>query len=166
MTGSEVILDDVEGGAKLIATCPHLEVDMGGVKVPSLIDTGSTVSTVTESFFLTHFQPWGHEKFQACHWLQLRAANGLAIPYIGYLELDVKLCGKFMAHCGLLVVKDPPGGAPHIPCVLGMNLIRRCYRELFVEHGLTLFGLSSVSEAPTPVLEAEVPSSQRADLKE
>lgn len=154
MTGSGVILDDGEGGVKLIAMCPHLEVDMGGVKVPCLIDTGSMVSTVTEGVFLKHFQPWGHEKLKACHWLQLRAANGLAIPYIGYLELDVKLCGKFMPYCGVLVVKDPPGGASHVPCVLGMNIIRRCYRELFVQHGSALFGLSSVSEAPTPVLEA------------
>ncbi|KAL2082757.1 hypothetical protein ACEWY4_022575 [Coilia grayii] len=35
----------------------------------------------------------GSEK---CQWLQLRAANRLAIPYLGYLELDVTLCGKVL----------------------------------------------------------------------
>lgn len=39
--------------------------------------------------------------------LQLRAASGLAIPYIGYLELDVLLYDKVIPHCGILVVKDP-----------------------------------------------------------
>lgn len=128
---------------------------MGGVDVPCLVDTGSMVSTVTESFFLQYFEPWGREKLQSCHWLQLRAANGLAIPYIGYLELDVKLCNKLMARCGVLVVKDPPGDmAFHVPGVLGMNIIRRCYKELFGQHGLALFDLSSVSSAPEPIVKA------------
>lgn len=55
---------------------------MGGVEVPCLVDTGSMVSTISESFFLQKFEPWGQERLQSCHWLQLRAANGLAIPYL------------------------------------------------------------------------------------
>ena len=81
---------------------------IGGVKVPCLVDTGSMVSTITESYFRQHFEPWGSERLQSCHWLQLRAANGLAIPFIGYLELDVELCDKLVPHCGVLVVKDLP----------------------------------------------------------
>ncbi|KAI3361878.1 hypothetical protein L3Q82_002197 [Scortum barcoo] len=88
------------------------DVDMGGVKVPCLVDTGSMVSTVSESFFRHHFEPWGQERLHSCNWLQLRAANGLAIPYLGYLELEVQLCDKLMPRCGVLVVKDPPGGLP------------------------------------------------------
>lgn len=126
---------------------------MGGVKVPCLVDTGSMVSTVTESLFLQYFEPWGRERLQSCHWLELRAANGLTIPYIGYLELDVELCGKRMPRCGVLVVKDPPGGlSVQVPGVLGMNVIRRCYRDLFEQHGL--FDLPSVFEAPELVVQA------------
>jgi len=46
--------------------CPHLEVVMEGVKVPCLIDTGSMVSTITESFFQKHLEPWGQEQIKAC----------------------------------------------------------------------------------------------------
>ncbi|XP_077944044.1 uncharacterized protein LOC144388217 [Gasterosteus aculeatus] len=128
---------------------------MGGVKVPCLIDTGSMVSTVTESFFQKHFEPWGQERLKACSWLQLRAANGLSIPYLGYLELDVELCGKLVSLCGILVVKDPPGNASlQAPGVLGMNVIQKCYQELFVQHGLSLFNLPSVTQAPQPVTQA------------
>lgn len=89
------------------------------------------------------------------HWLQLRAANGLAIPYIGYLELDVELCEKQLPACGILVVKDPPGGVlSQGSGVLGMNVIRRCYGELFGQHGLGLFNLPAVSEGPKPVKQA------------
>ncbi|XP_029941466.1 uncharacterized protein LOC115383427 [Salarias fasciatus] len=154
-TGSGVVFSGVGEALKLMSACPQVEVSMGDVSVPCLLDTGSMVSTVTESFFLQHFEPWGWERLQSCHWLQLRAANGLAIPYIGYLELDVKLCGKVMPRCGVLVVKDPPvSGASQPPGVLGMNIIRRCYRELFSQHGLEFFDLPSVAEAPEPVMRA------------
>lgn len=80
--GSTNAFSGVADAPKLVASCPHIEVDMAGVKVPCLVDTGSMVSTVSESFFRKHFEPWGEERLTACHWLQLRAANGLAIPYI------------------------------------------------------------------------------------
>lgn len=101
------------------------------------------VSTILESFFLKHFASWGPERFQSCNWLQLRAANGLCIPYIGYLELDVT-CGKVVPGCGVLVVKDPPNAASASPGILGSNIIRRCYHELFDMYGSALFNAPSV----------------------
>lgn len=92
---------------------------MGNVTVSCLVDTGSMVSTITESFFQEHFAPWDQDRLRSCHWLQLRAANGLAIPYVGYLELDVTLCEKEMSRCGILVVKDPPGTVTSVPGVFG-----------------------------------------------
>lgn len=112
------------------------------------------VSTVTESFFRHQFEPWGQERLQSCQWLQLRAANGLAIPYVGYLELDVTLCGKTIPRCGILVVRDPLGTPPAVPGVLGMNVISRCYQELFGAHGPDLFDSPPVVQAPGPILEA------------
>ena len=138
----------------LMAPCPTIEVVIGGATVSCLVDTGSMVSTVTESCFQEQFAPWGPDRLSSCHWLQLRAANGLAIPYLGYLELDVELCGKVMPCCGILVVKDPPGPAPSVPGILGMNVIRRCYRELFGTFGSSLFDSPGVLQAPGPVLVA------------
>lgn len=79
--------------------------------VTCLVDTGSMVSTVTESFFLKHFAPWGTDRLQSCHWLQLRAANELAMPYIGHPELDAALCDSvsWLWH---------PGGARPSRCVI------------------------------------------------
>lgn len=103
---------------ELVASCPNLDVSIGGVVVSCLVDTGSMVSTMTESLFMEQFAPWGQDRLRSCNWLQLQAANGLAILYIGYLELDVELCGKVMPHCGVLVVRDPPG-AVSFPWHLG-----------------------------------------------
>ncbi len=55
----------------------------------------------------------------------------------------------------MLVVKDPPGGlCAQVPGVLGMNILRRCYQELFGQHGMSLFDLPVVSQAPSSVFQA------------
>lgn len=113
------------------------------------------VSTITETCFRRHFEPWGQDRLKSCQWLLLRAANGLSIPYIGYLELDVELCGHLVPNCGILVVKDPPGGiGVQAPGVLGMNVLGRCYQRLFGEHGTALFNFPSVARVPSFVRQA------------
>lgn len=138
-----------------MSPCPHLDVLIGGVLIPCLIDTGSMVSTITESCFIQYFESRGQEQLRSCSWLQLRAANGLSIPYIGYMELDIELCGRMVTRCGVLVVRDPPGGLrSRVPGVLGMNVLGRCYRELFGHHGPALFNFPPVSCAPPSVFQA------------
>ena len=81
---------------------------------------------------------------QPCDWLQLEAANGLTIPYLGYIELDLEVLGKALPKIGVLVVKDSWDPTTRqqkmsVPGLLGMNAISRCYQELFEEHGQDLF---------------------------
>ncbi|KAL2098414.1 hypothetical protein ACEWY4_007621 [Coilia grayii] len=117
---------------------------MGGVSVSCLLDTGSMVTTISESFFNQHFQPWGNGALQQCNWLQLRAANGLALPYLGYLELDILVLGRSLRRMGFLVIRDPPHPVSYnkkvkVPGLLGMNVINKCYDELFHQYGSRLF---------------------------
>ncbi|KAK0155373.1 hypothetical protein N1851_002277 [Merluccius polli] len=131
ITGSPVIVRD-ERGAKLIATCPHLDIIIGEVVVPCLVDTGSMVSTVTESFFRQHFEIWDQEKLRSCHWLQLRAANGLPIPYLGYLELEVELCGKLLPS---FIPRVTPIGSLAYP-ITGEEIRGRCVPPPILSHFL------------------------------
>lgn len=140
--------------SRFMSTCPQLDVCMGGVNVPCLVDTGSMVSTIMESCFLRNFGSRGQDRLRSCHWLQLRAVNGLLMLYISYLELDVELCGRVVLGCGVLVVRDPPGGlCAQVPGVLGINVLSRCYRELFGQHGTRLFDLL-VSQPPIFIFQA------------
>lgn len=43
---------------------------------------------------------------------------------------------------------------PQVLGVLGMNVIHKCYQELFGWHGLSIFDLPEVSTAPSSVLQA------------
>uniref|UniRef100_A0A8C5GH97 Gypsy retrotransposon integrase-like protein 1 n=1 Tax=Gouania willdenowi TaxID=441366 RepID=A0A8C5GH97_GOUWI len=134
--------------SKLIGTCPTVTVSLGGVELECLLDTGSMVTTITESFFACNFK----EKLNSCHWLELHAANGFHIPYIGYLEADVEVLDKVVPGRCVLVVRDPPNNLPQpkVPGILGMNVIRECYNELFQQHGPSLFELPVVTGAASP----------------
>lgn len=148
--GSGALAPTGSGPSTLLGKCPSVVVNMGGVNVPRLLDTGSMVTTVTESFFLAHFEPWGKERLNECGWLQLRAANGLSIPFVGYLELDFVVLGRRIHNKGVLVVKDPPQvlSTSGLPGRLGMNVIGECFQELFNQHGQELFNLPVVKEVP------------------
>ncbi|KAL7861661.1 hypothetical protein SRHO_G00131020 [Serrasalmus rhombeus] len=85
---------------------------------------------------------------------RLKAANGLDIPYCGYVELDVEVLGKLLPCLAILVVKDSGDALTQqkkglVPGVLGMNVLVSCYRELFSQHGDQLFQ-SSVLQAAAP----------------
>lgn len=120
------------------------------------------VTTMVESFFLQHFK--GAPR--SCRWLQLCAANGLEIPYVGYVELDMEVLGKVIPRRGVLVVKDPPGqiSPSEVPGVLGMNVIRECYHQLFSEHGSDLFDLPTVQQAP-PLWQQALQQCQHVQLR-
>ena len=137
---------------RLIGSCPVIDIRLGGVLTRCLLDTGSMVTTVTESFFRQHVQPQTTETMQPCDWLQLKAANGLAIPYLGYLELDLEVLGKTLPKIGVLVVRDALDATTRqqkisVPGLLGMNAISPCYQELFKEHGQDLFHCPPVQTA-------------------
>lgn len=129
---------------------------MGGVAVPCLVDTGSMVTTITESFFQKHFL---HLRKRECNWLGLKAANGLDIPYTGYIEMDVVVLGQHIPGRGILVVRDPEEltlkrRKTVTPGILGMNIVGECYNVLFEQHGSQLFQSPPVKSAAPAALRA------------
>ncbi|XP_061584211.1 uncharacterized protein LOC133449095 [Cololabis saira] len=133
----------MEDPSRLIGDCPVVEINMGGVMVPCLLDTGSMVTTIRESFFEKHFKSQGVGLLKQCRWLCLKAANGLKIPYKGYMELDVVVLGDTLTQMGVLVVEDPQKETPEqkqqaVPGILGMNIIGRGYGLLVEQFGHNL----------------------------
>ncbi len=70
-----------------------------------LLDTGSQVSTITEHFFKEHLAGEEKDMLYTTGWLKITAANGLDIPYLGYLELTVETMGITLPECVFLVVQ-------------------------------------------------------------
>lgn len=92
--------------------CREVSVQICGVPVRCLLDTGSQVSTISESFLRQHLLGQGEDVFPTVKWLKLTAANFLPIPYVGYVELDMETMGLTIPECGFLIVKDPVAEEP------------------------------------------------------
>lgn len=116
----------------LIGQCPVADVFIQGVKTPCLIDTGSQVTTLTESFFRKHFDSVGTAIHPPIQKFNLVAANGLEIPYIGFIEADLTICEKLIPKRGILIVKDTKMSM--CSGLIGMNVIKEC-RELIMMQG-------------------------------
>ena len=91
---------------RAVGKCPEMTVSIEGMPCTCLIDTGSEVSTVTESFFNNLLQGKPH-LYDVTKWMRVTGANHLEIPCLGYMEIGVKANGKTIEKVGFLVVKDP-----------------------------------------------------------
>ena len=87
------------------------------------MDTGSQVPTITETFYRTHLAQTENHLQDPNNWLTIRAANGLTVPYVGYLELDIEVCGVVVPKRGVLVVKDSDERKGDVCGLLGTNVL-------------------------------------------
>lgn len=139
-TGSKMLPSHDVLLQRAVGTCPVVEIKVRGVPISCLLDTGSQVSTITEKFFYEHLGGQDKDVLSTTGWLKLTAANGLDIPYKGYLELEVEAMGMNIPHCGFLVVKDLHDSRGSAPGIIGMNVISRCRQLAQAEFDTTLGG--------------------------
>jgi hypothetical protein len=64
-----------------VGDCPEMDVSMEGHVIRCLIDSGSQVTTITESFYkqLLKSKPTLHDTNE---WMTVRGANQLMVPYV------------------------------------------------------------------------------------
>ena len=90
---------------RVVGSCPEVMARLATVDVRCLIDTGAQVSTITEDCFQKYFETDGHLVDLASR-IRIVAANGLTVPYVGYIELDVVIFGVTLRSMGFLVKKN------------------------------------------------------------
>lgn len=69
-----------------------------------------------------------YDLFENTKYLKLRAANGLDITYIGYIETDISvpLLKKTIEDRGILIVKDVHDSNDNISGIIEMNVVNQC----------------------------------------
>ena len=120
----EVRVDPESFIEKTVGGKPIICCKFGDVDVDCLLDTGSQVTTITESFYRSKLEPMGKAISVGNQFINLSAANNLEIPYLGVVLLDVKIKEVTVPDRGVLVAKDTPGYQKKYPGILGMNVIR------------------------------------------
>ncbi|XP_041958650.1 uncharacterized protein cuzd1.1 [Alosa sapidissima] len=105
--------------------CFTIDVLIDGVKTSCLLDTGSEVTTIPESYFREHFGKT-ESSLSPAKWVCLTAANGIEIPVVGCLEADIECMGKVLRGRCVFVLKDSCSSAKErkaVPGILGMNVV-------------------------------------------
>lgn len=114
----------------VVGKCPVIKISILGLELQNLVDTGSMVSRITEHVFREFIGQLG-TKLSKNSFIQLKAANGLDIPYIGYFEIDVQYKETILKQRGFVIVKDSSDESTRkrkevVPGIAGMS-VRMCY---------------------------------------
>ena len=113
---------------QIVGTCPTIQILVNNVPLTCLVDTGSQVTTVTESFY-KHFVSQLPGLIDVSSFIKLNASNGLEIPLHGLLVSSVTLEKQVYADVHILVVKDSVNPymrtkKADVPGVIGCNLLK------------------------------------------
>ena len=108
----------------LVGDSNEVSVSVCGVPTRALLDTGSTVTTISESFYRQHLYHLPIQPLDTI--LSLSCANGESLPYLGYIEAGIELSGvplcQYLDKCLMLVV---PSTEYHraVPLLIGTNVL-------------------------------------------
>ncbi|KAJ8351958.1 hypothetical protein SKAU_G00234340 [Synaphobranchus kaupii] len=88
----------------------EMKVEVGGRQFPCLLDTGSQVTLFSEGYYWQWLGDRPMQNPAILEWLNLRAANGLQIPFIVYAVMDFKIRGVHVpALLGEVIRGAQPG---------------------------------------------------------
>ena len=135
----------IEVMQRAVATCPKINMGCGRKVIPSLLDSGSQVTLICQSFFeqeiLPHIKPADGEKANAHQLFQLTAANNGKLPVSMYVELDLDFLGIVVPKVGVLITQEPNEllescHKTKLPGVVGWNLIKLAYQVFVKNYGI------------------------------
>lgn len=109
-------------------------MEVEGRSTTSLLDTGSQVTTVPQSFYQQHLSE--HEIKPLFDLLEVQGANGQCVPYLGYIELNITFPKEFLGveiemPTLALVVPDVRTES-YSPLLIGTNTLDVLY-EMYSE---------------------------------
>ncbi len=119
---------------------------IGNITTQALLDTRSTVSTISRNFYNTNFSDQPLQS--VTNILNIECADGNQLPYDGYIELDIQIVSAkgttnqdtTLQQCLFLVVPDSRYNS-HVPILIGTNilasfiqLLENRYGERYLQH--------------------------------
>ena len=124
-----------------VARSPKVCISAHGIQIPSLLDLGSDVMLLRQSYFEKHLLPKIQvvtgEKDNAHQLFHLTVTNDGQLPVKMYTELDINFLGLKVPNVGILILEDPSQvldkkHQSKLPGIVGWNLIQLSY-NVFVE---------------------------------
>ena len=141
-----------------MAPCPEIAMIIKGHRVRTLLDTGSEVTLMNESYFLQnieHLIPTVDNDHLNAHKLfNLKGVEDGCVPLTKYFSVDIQVSGRLIHDIGILVKRDnvtltnSKGKSTRAPAILGCNLIQKGMEEFIRDHSQMCLELF---ECPTRV---------------
>lgn len=92
-----------------------------GIRCQALLDTGSTITTVSQKFHTENLSQIPIYKLDEL--LNIECPDGNLLPYVGYIEASITITEKSDNVTILLVVPDTDYNE-RVPVLLGTNILR------------------------------------------
>ena len=120
-------VDRTETSSKLVGPINEVCIKVEGHPTTGLLDTGSQVSCISESFLKAHL---AHLEVKPLDYiLKVRGVNGSLLPYLGYVEADVKFQETVLSNTclsALFLVTEDTSFSYKCPVLLGTNIVSSC----------------------------------------
>ena len=116
-----------------VALCPEIIMSVKGKPTRSLLNSGSEVTLINESYYKEHIEhrlvPLSGLYKNSHNLLSLRGIEEGHVPLSKHFECDIEVGGQIVHHVGILVKKDKvplvdsKGRKAKTPALLSSNLI-------------------------------------------
>ena len=119
----------------LLGSANEVTVTVNGNRTTALLDTGSTVSTISEGFYNQHLSQIPLQSLS--YLLNIECADGQQLPYKGYVEADLQLHGSAdtNTHPGLFLVIPDSEYHNHVPVLIGTSILAEVMKDVKKQHG-------------------------------
>ena len=131
-----------------VSKCPKVYISAHGIQIPSLLDSGSKVTLLRQSYFDQHIlpkiKPATGEKASAQSLFKLTVANDGQMPIKMYTKLDLTFLGLKVPKVGVLIAEElnqvlDKKHQIRLPGIVGWNLIWLSYDVFVQKYGTTKF---------------------------
>lgn len=134
----------------LLGKANEAEISLNGAKCTVLLDTGSTVSTVSEMFLKQFLSVTGVKRHPLEDILRIECASGDMLPYRGYVELQVTIPGSLdQEQPSLFLVVPDTNYNRRVPALMGTNILKTLMEKCQASHGTQFLQKTSLSTAWT-----------------
>ncbi|VDI39633.1 Hypothetical predicted protein [Mytilus galloprovincialis] len=126
---------DTKPDPRLIGSANEVTVTLNGLTTKALLDTGSTVSTISQEFYERNLQDTTLKPIN--NFLNIECADGQPLPYMGYVEADLQLTGssRFKSYTGLFLVVPNSPYHKTVPLLIGTNILTTVMEDIKTAHG-------------------------------
>ena len=156
-----------------VAKCPKVCISAHIIQLPSLLDSGSEVTLLRQSYFdqyiLPKIKPATGEKANTHCLFKLTVANDGHMPIKMYTKVDLTFLGLKVPKVGVLIAEEPnqvldKKHQTRLPGIIGWNLIQLSYDMFIWKYGPTGFDSFICPKGVNPLLFSQLCIYHQSDV--